>query len=82
MYILAAYGGGYAVLMSMQIANTAGYTKRSVGSSGMFVGYCLGMVFIMLSLYSTDQEQATSSVLSFLRLKRRQSTTPAGSRPL
>ncbi|KAK1078945.1 hypothetical protein LTR33_006808 [Friedmanniomyces endolithicus] len=41
-YILAAYGGGYAVLMSLQIANTAGYTKRSVGSSGMFVGYCLG----------------------------------------
>ena len=23
-YILASYGGGYAVLMSMQIANTAG----------------------------------------------------------
>ena len=41
-YILASYGGGYAVLMSMQIANTAGYTKRSVSSSGMFVGYCLG----------------------------------------
>lgn len=41
-YILAGYGGGYAVLMSLQIANTAGYTKRSVGSSGMFVGYCLG----------------------------------------
>ncbi|KAK5129872.1 hypothetical protein LTR08_002749 [Meristemomyces frigidus] len=41
-YILASYGGGYAVLMSMQIANTAGYTKRSVGSSGMFMGYCLG----------------------------------------
>ena len=42
-YILASYGGGYAVLMSLQIANTAGYTKRSVGSSGMFVGYCLGV---------------------------------------
>lgn len=42
-FILAAYGGGYAVLMSLQIANTAGYTKRSVGSSGMFVGYCLGV---------------------------------------
>ncbi|EHY54984.1 hypothetical protein HRR83_005758 [Exophiala dermatitidis] len=41
-YTLASYGGGYAVLMSMQIANTAGYTKRSVASSGMFVGYCLG----------------------------------------
>ncbi|KAI6849119.1 MFS general substrate transporter [Hortaea werneckii] len=41
-YILASYGGGYAVLMSLQIANTAGYTKRSCASSGMFVGYCLG----------------------------------------
>jgi hypothetical protein len=41
-YILASYGGGYAVLMSLQIANTAGYTKRSTGSSGMFVGYCIG----------------------------------------
>lgn len=41
-YILAFFGGGYAVLMSIQIANTAGYTKRSVASSGMFVGYCLG----------------------------------------
>ena len=40
-YILAFFGGGYAVLMSMQIANTAGYTKRSLGSSGLFVGYCL-----------------------------------------
>jgi hypothetical protein len=41
-YILASYGGGYAILMSVQIANTAGYTKRSLGSSGMFIGYCLG----------------------------------------
>ncbi|KAI1861478.1 hypothetical protein JX265_009445 [Neoarthrinium moseri] len=41
-YILASYGGGYAVLMGLQIANTAGYTKRSLGSSGIFVGYCLG----------------------------------------
>ena len=41
-YILASFGGGYAVLMSLQMANTAGYTKRSVTSSGIFVGYCLG----------------------------------------
>ena len=41
-YILASYGGGYAVLMSLVIANSAGYTKRSLGSSGMFVGYCIG----------------------------------------
>lgn len=42
-YILASYGGAYAVLMSLITANTAGYTKRSVASSGMFVGYCVGM---------------------------------------
>lgn len=28
--------------MGLSIANTAGYTKRSVSSSGIFVGYCLG----------------------------------------
>lgn len=41
-YILASYGGGYAVLMGLSVANFAGYTKRSVSSSGIFVGYCLG----------------------------------------
>lgn len=41
-YILPSVGGGYAVVMGLQVANTAGYTKRSVASSGLFVGYCLG----------------------------------------
>ncbi|KAH7011033.1 allantoate permease [Ilyonectria destructans] len=41
-YILSTVGGGYAVLMSLQIANTAGYTKRSIASSGLYIGYCLG----------------------------------------
>ncbi|KAF2012447.1 allantoate permease [Aaosphaeria arxii CBS 175.79] len=43
-YILPSLGGGYAVLMGLQIANTAGYTKRSVASSGIYIGYCLGNV--------------------------------------
>ena len=43
-YILASFGGGYAVLMGVQTANTAGYTKKSVTASGIFLGYCLGMV--------------------------------------
>lgn len=43
-YILASFGGAYAVTMGLQIANTAGYTKRSVTSSGIFVGYCLGQI--------------------------------------
>ncbi|OAL06503.1 MFS transporter [Phaeosphaeriaceae sp. SRC1lsM3a] len=41
-YILASFGGAYAVLMGLQIGNTAGYTKRSITSSGIFMGYCLG----------------------------------------
>ncbi|KAJ5098036.1 hypothetical protein N7532_005037 [Penicillium argentinense] len=41
-YILPAIGGGYAVLMGLQIANIAGYTKRSIASSGLYIGYCLG----------------------------------------
>lgn len=53
-YILASFGGAYAVLMGLQIANTAGYTKRSVTSSGIFVGYCLGQSALALfSDYTT-----------------------------
>ena len=41
-YILPSVGGGYAVLMGLQLANTAGYTKRSIASSGIYIGYCFG----------------------------------------
>lgn len=41
-YILPSVGGGYAVLMGLALANTAGYTKRTVASSGIYIGYCLG----------------------------------------
>ncbi|KAG6001709.1 hypothetical protein E4U21_003887 [Claviceps maximensis] len=41
-YIMSTLGGGYVVLMSLQLANTAGYTKRSIASSGLYIGYCLG----------------------------------------
>ncbi|KAG6228299.1 hypothetical protein E4U34_004590 [Claviceps purpurea] len=41
-YIMSTLGGGYVVLMSLQLANTAGYTKRSLASSGLYIGYCLG----------------------------------------
>jgi hypothetical protein len=39
---LPSFGGAYALLMGLQIANTAGYTKRSVTSSGIFMAWCLG----------------------------------------
>lgn len=41
-FTLATFGGGYAILMGIQTANTAGYTKKSVTASGIFLGYCLG----------------------------------------
>lgn len=41
-FTLASFGGSYAVLMGIQTANTAGYTKKSVTASGIFLGYCLG----------------------------------------
>ncbi|EIT81329.1 permease of the major facilitator superfamily [Aspergillus oryzae 3.042] len=41
-YILPTMGAGYAVLMGLQIGNIAGYTKRSLSSSGLYIGYCLG----------------------------------------
>jgi hypothetical protein len=40
--IMPSVGAGYAVLMGLQLANIAGYTKRSVASSGLYIGYCLG----------------------------------------
>lgn len=41
-FILGIYNAGYGVLMSVQIANTAGYTKRASSSAGLFVAYCIG----------------------------------------
>lgn len=40
--IMPSVGAGYAVLMGLQLANIAGYTKRSIASSGLYIGYCLG----------------------------------------
>ncbi|CAK7209656.1 hypothetical protein SCUCBS95973_000514 [Sporothrix curviconia] len=40
--IMPSIGAGYAVLMGLQIANIAGYTKRAVASSGLYIGYCVG----------------------------------------
>lgn len=40
--ILGIYNGGYGIMMAIQMANTAGYTKRTFSSAGIFVGYCIG----------------------------------------
>lgn len=40
--ILPCFAAGYVIQLGLQIANTAGYTKRSLASSGIFVAYCIG----------------------------------------
>lgn len=40
--ILPSGIGAYSLLVGIQIANTAGFTKRAASSAGIFVGYCLG----------------------------------------
>lgn len=42
LYLLAFYPASYAIMMNLAIANCAGYTKKALTSSGLFVGYCLG----------------------------------------
>jgi hypothetical protein len=49
-YILPSLGAGYATLMGLFLANNAGYTKRSLASSGLYIGYCFGMVYHPLTL--------------------------------
>lgn len=41
-YILPGFSVGWGLLMGLQIGNTAGYTKRVMGSSGIFLGNVLG----------------------------------------
>ncbi|KAL5352066.1 hypothetical protein ACLOAV_002009 [Pseudogymnoascus australis] len=54
-YTLTAMGGGYAVLMGLQLANIAGYTKRSIASSGLYIGYCFGNFVGPLIFYSNER---------------------------
>ncbi|KMP05466.1 hypothetical protein DIZ76_015750 [Coccidioides immitis] len=60
LYILPPVGGGYAVLMGLQIANIAGYTKRSIASSGLYTGYCLGNFVGPLIFFERDAPRYVS----------------------
>lgn len=35
---------GYLLMLSTQLANTAGYTKRATSSAGIYVAYCVGNI--------------------------------------
>lgn len=42
LYLLGGFGAPYGLVMALHAANTAGYTKKTVTASGLFIGYCLG----------------------------------------
>ncbi|KAL4988559.1 hypothetical protein BDW68DRAFT_176839 [Aspergillus falconensis] len=58
-------GAGYAVLMGLQIANIAGYTKRSLSSSGLYIGYCLGNFVGPLCFREQDTREFWSSSIEW-----------------
>ncbi|KIY04069.1 uncharacterized protein Z520_00761 [Fonsecaea multimorphosa CBS 102226] len=42
LYLIQCFPGCYALIMDLSIANTAGYTKRTLMSAGLYFGYCVG----------------------------------------
>lgn len=56
-YFLGSFGGAYVVLMIIQVANTAGYTKRAFTSAGIFIAYSLGNVIGPLLFRERDAPQ-------------------------
>lgn len=50
-YILPGFSVGWGLLMGLSIANAAGYTKRVISSSGIYLGYCLGNMTKLLKVH-------------------------------
>ncbi|KAH8890176.1 MFS transporter [Thozetella sp. PMI_491] len=65
-YLFPFWGGSFAVIMGLATANNAGYTKRSVASSGLFVGYCLGNIVAPLLFKDTESPIFTSGWIAVL----------------
>lgn len=53
--------------MGLQIANTAGYTKRALASSGIYIGYCLGnFVGPLVFLDHEKPKYSTGFIITFV----------------
>ncbi|PPJ51104.1 hypothetical protein CBER1_07891 [Cercospora berteroae] len=67
LYILPSTSATYAILMGLQIANTAGYTKRALASSGIYIGYCLGnFVGPLVFLDHEKPKYSTGFIITFV----------------
>ncbi|KAL2842013.1 major facilitator superfamily domain-containing protein [Aspergillus pseudoustus] len=65
-YIFPFWGASFALTMSLSTTNTAGYTKRSLASSGLFLGYCLGNFVGPLLFKSQDAPSYDSGFISVI----------------
>ncbi|RVX67143.1 hypothetical protein B0A52_08577 [Exophiala mesophila] len=63
-YILCGFGAAYPILMGLTLANTAGYTKRTVNSAGIFIGYCAGNFLGPLLFKPQDAPRYASGFLT------------------
>lgn len=41
-YLTGPYNAAFVMILSMQVANTAGHTKKVVTNAVLFLGYCTG----------------------------------------
>lgn len=69
-YILPTTGAAYAVTMGLLLANIAGYTKRSLASSGLYIGYSLGRSLTWNIPGITDLSRKLRWATSFQRTRR------------
>ncbi|KAJ5089117.1 hypothetical protein N7532_007801 [Penicillium argentinense] len=53
-YLTGPYNAAFVLILSMQIANTAGHTKKVVTNAVLFLGYCTGNIAGPF-FYKTDQ---------------------------
>ncbi|EED18074.1 MFS allantoate transporter, putative [Talaromyces stipitatus ATCC 10500] len=53
-YLTGPYNAAFVLVLSMQIANTAGHTKKVVTNAVLFLGYCTGNIAGPF-FYKTDQ---------------------------
>jgi hypothetical protein len=43
-YLTGPYNAAFVLILSLQIANTAGHTKKVVTNAVLFLGYCVGNI--------------------------------------
>jgi hypothetical protein len=59
-YLTGPYNAAFVLILSMQIANTAGHTKKVVTNAVLFLGYCTGNIAGPF-FYKTNQKYVAFS---------------------